>query len=80
MRDLCITLIRTKFASQKQTETFEKCSILVRVKEGENLNHRNILNISRIDPAIGGIEPDAEIGQKGAFCKGLRLSLTYILL
>jgi hypothetical protein len=29
-------------------ETFEKCSILVKVKEGENFNHRNILNISRI--------------------------------
>jgi hypothetical protein len=30
------------------TETFEKCPILVKVKEGENFNHRNILNISRI--------------------------------
>ena len=29
-------------------ETFEKCPILVKVKEGENFNHRNILNISRI--------------------------------
>ena len=29
-------------------ETFEKCSILVKVKEGEDFNHRNILNISRI--------------------------------
>ncbi|EFK09557.1 conserved hypothetical protein [delta proteobacterium NaphS2] len=30
-------------------ETFEKCSILFKVKEGENFNHRNILNISRIE-------------------------------
>ena len=30
-------------------ETFEKCSILVKNKEGENFNHRNILNISRIE-------------------------------
>ena len=30
-------------------ETFEKCSILVQNKEGENFNHRNILNISRIE-------------------------------
>ena len=29
-------------------ETFEKCTILVKVKEGENFNPRNILNISRI--------------------------------
>jgi len=29
-------------------ETFEKCSILVKVKKGDNFNHRNILNISRI--------------------------------
>jgi hypothetical protein len=30
-------------------ETFEKCSILVKVKEGENFNRRNIWNISRIE-------------------------------
>jgi hypothetical protein len=29
-------------------ETFEKCSILSKVKEGEKLNHRNTLSISRI--------------------------------
>jgi len=29
-------------------ETFEKCSILVKVKEGDDFNHRNILDISRI--------------------------------
>ena len=31
------------------SETFEKCSILAKIKEGENFNHRNILNISRIE-------------------------------
>ena len=29
-------------------ETFAKCSILIKIKEGEDFNHRNILNISRI--------------------------------
>ena len=32
-----------------RSETFEKCSILVKIKEGENFNHRSILNISRIE-------------------------------
>jgi hypothetical protein len=30
------------------SETFEECSILFKVKEGENLNHRNTFSISRI--------------------------------
>jgi len=30
-------------------ETFEKCSILVKFKEGENFNHRNTLSILRIE-------------------------------
>ncbi len=29
-------------------ETFEKCSILLKFKKGENFNHRNTLSISRI--------------------------------
>jgi len=33
----------------ERIETFEKCSILIKVKKGENFNHRNILNISRIE-------------------------------
>jgi hypothetical protein len=32
-----------------EVETFEKCSILVKVKEGENFNRRNIFSISRIE-------------------------------
>jgi len=38
----------TNFSVLKKDETFEKCPILVKVKEGENFNRRNILNISRI--------------------------------
>jgi hypothetical protein len=30
-------------------ETFEKGSILFKIKEGNNFNHRNMLNISRIE-------------------------------
>jgi hypothetical protein len=29
-------------------ETFEKCSVLSKVKKGENFNHRHTLSISRI--------------------------------
>jgi hypothetical protein len=32
-----------------KNETFEKGSILFKIKEGENFNHRNIFNISRIE-------------------------------
>jgi len=34
--------------TSKKTETFEKCSILFKFKEGGNFNHRNISDISRI--------------------------------
>jgi len=33
----------------REYKTFEKCSILVKIKEDEYFNHRNILNISRIN-------------------------------
>ena len=48
-------------------ETFEKCTILFKVKEGEDSNRRNTRQVFR------GLksESDAEIGQKGAFFKGL---------
>jgi hypothetical protein len=39
----------TKPTKVNANETFEKCSILVKIKEGENFNHRNILDISRIE-------------------------------
>jgi hypothetical protein len=58
----------------KTSETFEKCSILSKCKEGENFNRRNILNISRIAlklHCVPKFEPDTAIGQKGAFFKGL---------
>ena len=63
------------YGKVKRLETFEKCSILFKTKEGENFNHRNTLSILRINPPkFGGglkFEPDAGIGQKRAFCKGL---------
>jgi hypothetical protein len=37
------------FRRRYERETFEKCSILAKVKEGENFNRRNIWNISRIE-------------------------------
>jgi len=33
---------------KEKNETFEKCSILFKFKEGENFNHRNTLSILRI--------------------------------
>jgi len=42
-------LNRNHSFAQHRYETFEKCSILAKVKEGENFNHRNILDISRIE-------------------------------
>jgi len=66
-------------------ETFEKCFPLTagfKAKEGKNLalksftayNHRNTLSLLRIAlklHCVPKFEPDAGIGQKGAFCKGL---------
>jgi len=49
---------------------------LFKFKTGDNFNHRNTLSILRIAPKlhfVQNVEPNAEIGQKGAFCKGLRL-------
>jgi len=37
------------YGTDTHDETFEKCSILFKVKESENFNHRNILNILRIE-------------------------------
>ena len=70
------------------SETFEKCSILLKAKKGENFNHpstiyrtygtgRHTMGISRIKLKlhfVQNVEPDAGIGQKGAFFKGLILS------
>ena len=47
---------------------------MLKVKEDENFNHRNTSSISRIAlklHCVPKFESDAEIGQKGAFCKGL---------
>ncbi len=48
--------------------------------EGGNFNHRNTFSILRIKlklHCVQNVEPDTEIGQKGAFCKGLIPQLTY---
>ena len=45
-------------------------------KAGENFNHRNTFSILRIAlmlHCVPKFEPNAEIGQKGAFCKSLIL-------
>jgi len=36
------------------------------------INRRNTLSISRINPAAGGIEPDADMGEKDSFRSGTR--------
>jgi len=36
------------FNKKQKLETFEKCLILFKAKEGENFNHRNTLSILRI--------------------------------
>jgi len=44
-------------------------------KEGYNFNHRNTLSILRIKlklHCVQNVEHDTEIGQKRAFCKGLK--------
>ena len=44
-----------------------KLGFFVQIKEGENLNRRNTLSISRINPAAGGIESDADMDEKDSF-------------
>ncbi len=56
---------------------------LFKFKEGENFNHRNTLSILRIALKlhfVQNVEPNTEIGQKGAFCKGLIFFKVYITL
>jgi RHH-type rel operon transcriptional repressor/antitoxin RelB len=50
-------------------ETFEKGSILFKIKEGDDFDRRNTWQVFRGSK----FESDAEIGQKGAFFKGLNL-------
>jgi hypothetical protein len=52
-RTLQIWQCKGKVESGKQItltefETFEKCTVLFKVKEGENSNHRNTRSLSRI--------------------------------
>jgi len=56
-------------------ETFEKCSILFKFKEGENFNHRNTCSILRIKLKlhfVQNVEPDIPPmagGKRGRFAK-----------
>ena len=61
-------------------ETFEKCSILFKFKEGENFNHRNTLSILRIAlmlHCVPKFEPvdksrssgTQKLGERGRFAK-----------
>ena len=46
-------------------ETFEKCSILFKFKEGDNFNRRNTLSISRIK----NLSLTPKLGKRGRFAK-----------
>jgi hypothetical protein len=53
---------------------------LFKVKEGEDLNHRNTRSILRIAPVASlraKLEPDTDIGEKGAFLKGLEQNFSW---
>ena len=70
--------ILKRHAKSCLNKTFEKCSFLLKFKEVENFNHRNTYGISRIKLKlhfVHNVETDAEIGQKGAFCRGLLITL-----
>ena len=61
-RQGCVRGVVITFSNFKSVEPVSKCSILFEIKKGENFNHRNIFNISRIkiwawrrDRAKGGV-------------------------
>ena len=41
--------LRDDFKASSKKESFEKCSILFNIKEGENFNYRHTLSIPRIE-------------------------------
>ena len=47
-----------------------KLGFFVQIKEDDNFNRRNTTSISRINPAVGGIESDADMGEKDSFRSG----------
>jgi len=49
-----------------------KLGFFVQIKEDENFNRRNTLSISRINPAAGGIESEADMGKKDSFPSGTK--------
>ena len=65
----------------KHYETFEKCSISFNIKAREDFNHRNILNISRIEIRTQRRDcADKRRLRKGAFFKGLYSRKATVLL
>jgi hypothetical protein len=55
-----------------QYDTFEKCSISFKFKEGENFNHRNTLSISRIALKLDFVQKlslTQKLGERGRFAK-----------
>jgi len=55
-------MISLRYLNYFKIDPVSKRFSLFKVKEDENFNHRNILNILRIK-----FKPDVEIGQNGAF-------------
>ena len=53
-----------------------KLGFFVQIKDDDpadgGINHRNTLSISRINPAAGGIESDADMGEKDSFRSGTK--------
>ena len=64
------------FSRYRQGESFEKCSISIKIKTHEDFNHSNILNISRIKIRMQRRDcADKRRLRKGAFFKALKVFL-----
>ena len=76
--DVLFAMIHPTFlkSSSFQIETFVKCTILVKIKEGENSNppdyHRDMQEYTVVFRGLE-FESDAEIEQKSVFYKGLKM-------
>jgi hypothetical protein len=57
---------------KQDAETFEKCSISFKFKEGDNFNHRNTLSISRIAlklDFVQNLSQTPKLGERGRCAK-----------
>jgi hypothetical protein len=64
--------MRADVMTNPYIETFEKCSISLKFKEGENFNHRNTLSISRIALKLDFVQNlslTLKLGERGCFAK-----------